>query len=116
VPGPVLPLGLTANPRCIPLLRRALLSPNYMIEVAGAMGLAETHDNTSIPLTIHACQKAPPDDAQVLAKSLVYFDASGAQNAVDQFIPKQTQVFRNVKAGGKKRPLSYGVLILELAP
>ena len=37
-------LGWSRDPRGIPLLRKALLSPNYMIEIAGAMGLAETGD------------------------------------------------------------------------
>jgi hypothetical protein len=41
----------------------------------------------------------------------VYFDAAGAQNAVDQFIPKKT-----AEAGGKKSSFSDGVLIFELAP
>jgi hypothetical protein len=40
-PQPIMFLALTADPRGIPLLRRALLSPNYMIEILAAEGLAE---------------------------------------------------------------------------
>jgi hypothetical protein len=38
--GPVLWLGATGDPRAVPVLRRGLLSPNYMVEYASAQGLA----------------------------------------------------------------------------
>jgi hypothetical protein len=101
-------LALTADPRGIPLLRRALSSPNHMIAIFAALGLAEIHDDASIPMIIQACQKLPADAAVAMAESLVYFDGSDAQNAVDQFIPKDiAKVYRNAKAGGRKSPLSY---------
>jgi hypothetical protein len=39
-------------------------------------------------MIIQACQKLPADAAVAMVESLVYFDGSDAQNAVDQFIPK----------------------------
>jgi hypothetical protein len=59
-------------------------------------------------MIIQACQKAPAEVAAAMAESLVYFDGSDAQNAVDQFIPKdKAKIYRDPKAGGKKSPLSY---------
>ena len=101
--GPVRLLAITGDPRSIPLLRRALLSPNYMIEIAAAMGLAEIHDDSSVPMIIEACKKAPAEVAEAMARSLVYFDGSDAQNAVDQFIPKDdAKMLRDNRARGKK--------------
>jgi hypothetical protein len=107
-PGAVILLALTADRRSIPLLRRALLSPNYMIEIFGALGLAEIHDDASVSMIIQACQKAPAEAAVAMAESLVYFDGSDAQNAVDQFIPKESaKIYRDAKASGRKSPFSY---------
>jgi len=101
--GPVMLLALTGDPRSSPLLRRALLSPNYTIEIAAAMGLAEIQDKGSIPSIIEACKKAPAEVAAVMARSLVYFDEPDAQNAVDQFIRKDfAKTLREARAGGKK--------------
>ena len=70
-PGTMMLLGLTRDPRAIPLLRQGLLSPNHMIENAAATGLAEIHDKDSIPFIIEACRKAPPAAAALIAESLV---------------------------------------------
>jgi hypothetical protein len=70
-PQPVLLLALTAGRRSIPLLPRALLSPSYMIEIFAVMGLAEIHDDASIPRIIQACQKLPANTARAMAESLV---------------------------------------------
>lgn len=88
-PGEVMLLGATGDKRAIPLLRQALSSPNYLIEAAAAKGLAETQDAASIPLIIAACKKAPSDAANLIARSLVYFDDPQAQAAVNHFIPSQ---------------------------
>lgn len=58
-PARVLVLGLTGDPKAIPLLRQALSSPNHMIEVAAAQGLAELQDKDSVPLIIGACYCTP---------------------------------------------------------
>jgi hypothetical protein len=107
LPGKVLLLALTRDPRAVPLLRKALSSPNHMIEMAAAMGLAEMGDQDSIPYIIEACKRAPAEAAAVIAESLVYFDDPAAQSAVDQFIPKDNaKIYRDAKAHGKKSPFS----------
>jgi HEAT repeats len=107
LPGKVMIFGWSRDPRAIPLLRRALSSPNYMVEIAAAMGLAEIGDKESIPFIIDACRKAPADVAAVIARALVYFDDNSAQSAVDQFIPKDiAKIERDAKARGDTKPLS----------
>jgi HEAT repeat protein len=107
-PGKVMLLGLTGDRRAIPLLRQALLSPNHMIEIAAANGLAEIQDKESIPLIIEACKKAPPAAAALIAEPLIYFDDIEAQSAVDTYIPKErAKILREAKAEGKKTPLGY---------
>jgi hypothetical protein len=108
VPGAVGLLGLTGDPRAIPLLRRGLLSPNHQIEIVAAMGLAEIQDKDSIPFIIEACKMAPAAVATVMARSLVYFDDPQAQSAVDAYIPKEVaKTLREAKAQGKKTPWGY---------
>jgi hypothetical protein len=100
-------LGWSRDLRAIPLLRKALLSPNHMIEIFAAMGLAEIGDKESIPLIIEACKRAPAEPAAAIAESLVYFDDITAQSAVDQFVPKdRAKLVREAKANTKRSPLS----------
>jgi hypothetical protein len=107
-PGKVLLLVATGDPRAIPLLRQALSSPNHMIEIAAAQGLAELQDKGSIPLIIQACERGPAEAASVIAGSLVYFDDADAQSAVDTYVPKDyVKILREARAHGKKTPLSY---------
>jgi HEAT repeats len=95
------------DPRAIPFLRRALSSPNYKVEIAAALGLAEIGDKDSIPFITEACKKAPADVASVIAESLIYFDSTEAQSAVDKFIPKHlADIYRDARAHGQKTPMS----------
>ena len=91
--------------RAIPLLNRALLSRDHLIQAEAAEGLALFGDKASIPLILEACRKAPARAAGLIAASLVYFDDPAAQAAVDQFLPeKEARDLRErVRAGG--RPL-----------
>jgi len=105
LPGKVAFLGWSRDPRAIPLLRQALLSPNYQIEIAAALGLAEIGDKDSIPFIIEACKRAPAEPAAAIAQALVYFDDNVAQSAVDQYIPKDVaKIYRDATAHGKKTP------------
>lgn len=105
LPGGIAFLGWSRDPRAIPLLRQALLSPNYQIEIVAALGLAEIGNKDSIPLIVKACSKAPRDAAAAIAQALVYFDDPAAQNAVDQYIPPETaKIYRDARANGKKTP------------
>jgi hypothetical protein len=104
-PGKVALLGSTGDPRAIPLLRQALSSPNHMIEIVAAKGLAEMQDKDSIPLIIEACKRAPAEGASAIAESLVYFDDPSAQKAVDTYVDKdRAKLLRETKARGKKTP------------
>lgn len=108
IPGEVAMLGLTGDRRAIPLLRRALQSPNYFIEVQAANALAQLGDKSSIPLIISACKQAPADAASLLAEALVYFDDQSAQSAVDAYIPKDSaKSLRDGRAAGKHGPFDY---------
>jgi hypothetical protein len=101
-PGKIMLLGGTDDPRAIPLLRRALLSPNYLIAAVAARGLAEVHDDASIQTIIETCKRAPADAAASIAKSLVFFDDPRAQTAVDKYLPKEdAKSLREARAQGK---------------
>ena len=101
LPGKVLELADTGDPRGIPLLRRALQSRNYMIAVWAAKGLVQIQDKDSIPLIIAACQRAPTGYASEIAKSLIWFDDPRAQTAVDTYMPKEhAKIFRDARAQG----------------
>jgi hypothetical protein len=107
-PGRVLLLGGTGDRRAIPLLRQALSSPNHMIEIEAAKGLAEIQDKDSISFIIDACNKAPMEAAAIIAESLVYFDDAHAQSAVDTYVPRErARLLRESVAQGQKTPLSY---------
>jgi hypothetical protein len=106
-PGKVALLGWSRDSRAVPLLRQALLSPSHMIEIAGAMGLAEIGDKDSIPYIIEACKRAPADAAAAIAEYLVYFDDNASQSAVDEYVPKDAaKIYRDAKARGKTKPLT----------
>jgi HEAT repeat protein len=106
-PGKVMVLGLTGDRRAIPLLRQALLSPNHMIEIAAANGLAEIQDKDSIPFIIEACKRAPAAAAGLIVESLIYFDDAEARSAVDTYMPKdRAKILREARAQGKKLPWS----------
>jgi HEAT repeat protein len=101
-PGDVALLGETGDARAIPLLRRALLSQNYLVRTAAAQGLAEIHDQYSIPNIIDAAQNAPADAAGAIVRSLVYFDDPRAQNAVDTYLTKEhAKALRDARSKGK---------------
>jgi HEAT repeat protein len=101
-PDKVLQLATTGDPRGIPLLRRALQSRNYLIVAWAAKGLAQIQDKQSIPLIITAAHKAPTGYNSVIAESLVYFDDTQAQSAVDTYMSKDRAVMaREERARGR---------------
>ncbi len=108
LPGKVLLLGATGDPRGIPLLRRALYSHNSMIVVMAATGLARIQDKDSIPLIIEACRRAPKGfDGGIAEASLIFFDDPLAQSTVDIYVPKdRAKILRDARAHGLK-PFGY---------
>ena len=101
LPGRILLLGETGDPRGVPLLQRALHSHNLLIVVFAAKGLAEIQDKQSIPLIIAAVREAPPEYASLIAEPLMYFDDAQAQDAFDRYTPKEKATMaRQSKARG----------------
>jgi hypothetical protein len=100
-PGAIMDIGMTGDPRAVPILRRALLSRNFLIEAEAARGLAKLQDKDSIPLIIEACNRAPLEAATAIALPLVYFDDAEAQRAVDLYVPRDLAAdARKTRAGG----------------
>jgi hypothetical protein len=60
LPARIAILLWSGDRRAIPLLRQGLLSPNHIIQIMAALGLAEIGDKDSIPFIIDACKKARP--------------------------------------------------------
>ena len=91
LPGEVLVLGESGDRRAIPLLRQALSSSNFMIQVSAAQTLAKLQDKASIPLIVETCQRAPADVASVIAAhSLARFDDPQARAAAKAFPPTES--------------------------
>jgi hypothetical protein len=86
LPVKLVPLAKTGDPRGIPLLRKALQSPNIMIQTVGANGLAKAQDKGAVPLIIEACKKAPTYCA-ALADALIYFDDPRAESEFHHYFP-----------------------------
>jgi HEAT repeat protein len=98
LPMGLAPLAKTGDPRGVPMLRKALLSPNLFIETLGAAGLAEAKDEASVPLIINAYERAPPEMAHMFADSLLFFDDPEAQEIFAFYFPdvnaKEARRFR----------------------
>src|SRR6185437_15655297 len=63
MPIPVLLLAMMDDPRGIPLLRQGLKSANPIIQMVSADGLAQLHDNESVPLSSPPAKKSPSRNA-----------------------------------------------------
>ena len=101
-PGQVLDLAATGDPRGVPVLRRALLARNVLVQSSAAMGLAQAKDKDSVHDIVEACRRAPSEVAQVLARWLVYFDDPEAQSAFDRYVPAEmAKAMREERAAGR---------------
>ena len=85
VPARITFLAATGDQRGLELLRRAMASRNYFVQASAARGLAKLQDVDSVPLIITACKRAPAEAAALIARSLVFFNASQAQSAAETF-------------------------------
>jgi HEAT repeat protein len=81
------PLARTGDPRGVPLLRKALTSPNLSIASLAAGGLAQAQDKSSISLIVAACRRVPPMLAPFLADALMYFDDPQARSVFKSYSP-----------------------------
>lgn len=106
LPLRVIIMAQAGDARGIPILRRGLLSPNWMVEAMSAKGLAQVQDKDSIPLIIEACKKAPDLMAAGIAEALVYFTDARAQDAADIYLPKEWAKLLRAWAQDHPRPLT----------
>lgn len=96
-------ISLTNDPRAVPILRRALDSPVYMVQSQAASGLARFHDERSVPKIISLCHSAPSAVTHDLATALVYFDDPEAQKTVDAYLPRdEAKGDREARAAGRE--------------
>ncbi len=101
LPGKVLELADTGDPRGIPFLRRALQSRNYMIAVWAARVWFRFRIKTRYRLLLPRAQRAPTGYASAIAKSLIWFDDPRAQTAVDTYMPKEhAKIWRDARVQG----------------
>jgi hypothetical protein len=102
LPGKLILLAHTGDPRGVGLLRQALSSRNYVLAVIASKGLAQLRDKESIPMIIEAAQKAPSDVSPGIADALLYFDDPHAQDAAAKFIPDgdyRQEIRKNIREG-----------------
>jgi hypothetical protein len=105
VPGSLLQLAMTRDPRSIPVLREAMSSQNFRVLDISADGLAILQDTDSIPLLIATCAKVPPDTAPAVALALLYFDDPRAQSAAKTYMePKLYEAYQEEKRLHGKYP------------
>jgi len=107
LPGRVIPLAASGDPRGFSLLAKGLKSPNYMVVKMSAEGLARINDARAIPLIIEACKKSPVEVTSDIATYLVYFDNAAAQAAVDRLITtdKEKELLTALRNDFRKRGL-----------
>jgi len=86
LPAAITLLAATGDPRALAVLRKAMSSRNYIIQAAAANGLAKLQDADSVPLIIASCKQAPSEAAELIARSLVFFNNAQAQSASETFI------------------------------
>jgi hypothetical protein len=99
IPGRLLQLAMTGDTRAIPVLRRGLSSPNIMIQIMAARGLAQLKDNDSIPLIIDACERAPTAAPAIAIFALRSFDDPRAQSVAQSYLTTLQEAERARSAG-----------------
>lgn len=94
LPAAVEALGEAADPRSRSILLRGLHSPNILIVFAAALGLARLQDNQAVPAIIAAAEREPPEERRMIAKTLLYFANSEAQDAAERLIDDPVRIER----------------------
>lgn len=74
------------DPRGLPILRKGLSSPNYVVRAMAARGLALLHDRDSISSIIQAARTAPSEMQWGIAEPLLAFDDATARAAAEEMI------------------------------
>lgn len=94
LPGAIEALALTADRRSVPILLRALRSPNILVVREAALGLARIQETAAIEPIIAACRRLDPEELPWTAKSLLYFRSEKAQQAASVMIVNPTKLQR----------------------
>lgn len=95
-PGAIEALGLTEDQRSIPILFRALKSPNLLVVREAALALARMRQVSAIGPIIAACRLQNSEDRPWTARALLYFRPEKAQKAAIELIadPAQREQWR----------------------
>ena len=86
-PLDVMVLALTDDLRAREIFLRGLESPNYMVVYRAAWGLARLRDRSALAQVVAAAEAAPADGGELIARTLVLFEAPEAQAAAARLIP-----------------------------
>ena len=108
-PKAVMNLGETGDPRGDTVLRLATKSPNILVVLSAAAGLAELKDETAVSLVLAADSRLSPPIKGLLATNLIYFHDPRAQAYVKQWIPKGEDPAVRLRM----RPTPYSATKLE---
>lgn len=85
----ILAISKTKDRRAIPILMKGLQSPNHMVVMRSAEGLASLQHEEAADGIIAACERLPAESAGTIARYLVFFKSPKAQAAAEKFIKKE---------------------------
>jgi len=85
----ILAVSKTKDKRAIPILMKGLESPNHMVVMRSAEGLASLQHEEAADKIIAACERLPAESAGTIARYLVFFKSPKAQAAAEKFIKKE---------------------------
>lgn len=94
LPAAVEALGEAADPRSRPIFLQGLNSPNILIVFAAALGLARLQDDKAVPAIIAAAEREPSGERSMIAKTLLYFTDSDAQDAAERLVNDPVRIQR----------------------
>jgi HEAT repeat protein len=94
LPAAVEALGESGDPRSFSILIRGLNSPNILVVMAAALGLARLHDDRAVPAIIAACERLPAEEGKLVAKALLYFATPAAQRAAERLVADPARIKR----------------------
>jgi hypothetical protein len=92
IPGKFRPLADTGDQRAIPVLQEGLKARNSLIQGIAASGLVLTRDRDAITFVIEAIERAPQEQARLLADILIESDDPRAESVVHEYEPNMPNV------------------------
>lgn len=88
-PSDILFLGLANDKRAVPIFRKGLDSPNYMVASRSAQGLAGLGEAGAVEAILGACNSHPKAAAGIIAESLAFFEDKPAHQAAKKYVSKE---------------------------